>query len=342
MYQIDNATSAASPPSVPAAGTAGYFTNGVPSVTAPTTVEDWWLNMIQTELVNIATMDGASLDKTDNGQCAEVLDPIRALKADASNTGSVTTSHRAAVMASASSTATNSSGAFVAACNTVTADGSLSALIASQGAGGANPAAGGTRSAVIASLGTSGVADISADADSSAIIASEGPCTTTSGDSRQLIGASISGTAAGENAAVLASDACSTSGGTSKSCAVVASTDSIAGDGAGIDNAFVAASDGTGNNVQAGGDQSAVIASTNGSYAGGNMSLVAASDDADATATRSAAFASLTSRASAAGSMVVGSRFAEVGSANYIGGGASAGSITFSGSDQNLSGRWIW
>ena len=115
MYQIDNATSAASPPSVPAAGTAGYFTNGVPSVTAPTTVEDWWLNMVQTELVNIATMDGASLDKTDNGQCAEVLDPIRALKADASDTGSVTTSHRAAVMASASSTATNSSGAFVAA-----------------------------------------------------------------------------------------------------------------------------------------------------------------------------------------------------------------------------------
>lgn len=338
MYQIDNATSAVSPPAVPAAGAAGYFTNGVPSVTAPTTVEDWWLNMIQAELVNVATMDGASLDKADNTQCATVLEPILALKSGGINTGSgVTTTYKTALLACNTSQAATSSGTAAAiASSDVAALGTSTAIAGSSGSGGGVVTAQGLRCFVAACYSHSLGAEVTCEADTSVILASEGAITASSGGSRQMIAACDDGPSGtvtvGDNVAVIASEESKTQGAGSKNCAVIASQASDAGTGGGAQNCIVLASDFAG----ALGDSSAVIASENTAIASGNMSLVAASYDSAATANRSAAIASLDSRASAPGSMVLGSRFAEVGSSNYIGGGASSNNITFNGSDQNL------
>nr|MCV4207581.1 hypothetical protein [Roseomonas sp. SXEYE001] len=53
MRRIKSPTAVASPPAVPTlAGVEGYFTNGNPAAGVPATrVPDWWLNMVQEELL---------------------------------------------------------------------------------------------------------------------------------------------------------------------------------------------------------------------------------------------------------------------------------------------------
>ena len=106
MYRIDNATSAGAPPVVPGAGAEGYFTNGTPPVTPATIVDDWWCNMIQEEMRNLATLRGAATDKTNNAQAKTALEDILALRADVADTGTVTNTWLRSVLVSQSSKAT--------------------------------------------------------------------------------------------------------------------------------------------------------------------------------------------------------------------------------------------
>ncbi|MFX1674042.1 hypothetical protein PWR63_17550 [Paraburkholderia sp. A2WS-5] len=77
MFQTDQATAASSLPAPAAAGTPGYFTGGNPaSGVAATIVDADWLNMVQQELVNVATATGQTLSKTTYNQ---VLLAIQAL-----------------------------------------------------------------------------------------------------------------------------------------------------------------------------------------------------------------------------------------------------------------------
>lgn len=62
MFGIDNGTQAASPPAIPAAGTPGYFQQGLPGTS--TVVSDWWCNQVQQELLNLLTTAALSPVKT--------------------------------------------------------------------------------------------------------------------------------------------------------------------------------------------------------------------------------------------------------------------------------------
>lgn len=153
MHQIDNAYAVASAPTVPAPGTKGWFTEGNPPVTPPTPVPDWWLNMVQAELVAILTMAGVAQDKADNGQIADILRGALALVAHDTDTGFDTTTETRALVAATNSKASGADSAvvaseglqatgvrsFVAACYTTgpsSVSGTSSAALASDG--GAN------------------------------------------------------------------------------------------------------------------------------------------------------------------------------------------------------------
>lgn len=65
MFRIDNTTSAAAAPAVPAADTEGFFTSGNPVSGIPATViPDWWLNMIQEEIRAVVVAAGLTPSKT--------------------------------------------------------------------------------------------------------------------------------------------------------------------------------------------------------------------------------------------------------------------------------------
>jgi hypothetical protein len=79
MQRIHDPTAAPALPATPAlTGPTGYFTWGVPGVTAPTIVRDWWLNMIQEELLALLTAAGITPDTT-GANNTQVLQAIRAL-----------------------------------------------------------------------------------------------------------------------------------------------------------------------------------------------------------------------------------------------------------------------
>ncbi|MGF6792782.1 gp53-like domain-containing protein [Paraburkholderia sp. 35.1] len=64
MYQIDNATVAASQPPSTAQGATGYFTDGNPASNIPATiVPAEWLNSVMMELMNAVTGSGQTLNK---------------------------------------------------------------------------------------------------------------------------------------------------------------------------------------------------------------------------------------------------------------------------------------
>jgi hypothetical protein len=74
MYRIDNSTSAAAPPAYPAAGAAGHFTKGNPGTATPATVvEDWWLDQIQEEIINVITDAGLVPAKATNTQLRDAI-----------------------------------------------------------------------------------------------------------------------------------------------------------------------------------------------------------------------------------------------------------------------------
>lgn len=74
MFRIDVATAAGVIPTPAAAGTPGYFTNGNPATSTPSTVVDAdFLNMMQEELYAIATALGAAASKTTRNQALTAI-----------------------------------------------------------------------------------------------------------------------------------------------------------------------------------------------------------------------------------------------------------------------------
>lgn len=90
MWTIDNSTSVADKPTKDAAVETAprYFFDGDPAEgILATVIPDWWLNMVQSELVAIAQLLGASPDRDDDAQCATALDGVRALRAFDADSG---------------------------------------------------------------------------------------------------------------------------------------------------------------------------------------------------------------------------------------------------------------
>lgn len=74
MYQIDNATAAATQPASTAAGTPGFFTDGSPAGGVPATiVPAEWLNSVQQELINAITTSGQTPNKAAFNQLSTAL-----------------------------------------------------------------------------------------------------------------------------------------------------------------------------------------------------------------------------------------------------------------------------
>jgi hypothetical protein len=74
MFRIDNATSQASPPTYPSAGTPGHFTKGNPgSGVASTVLDDWWVDQVQEEICNVVGATGITLAKGTNTQLRDSI-----------------------------------------------------------------------------------------------------------------------------------------------------------------------------------------------------------------------------------------------------------------------------
>ena len=81
MFRIDTSDAAAVAPTVPAAGTEGYYQEGNRSSgLLATKVPAWWLNMIQEELRGLVVGAGHTPSKTDNTQVLAAVN-VRARKA---------------------------------------------------------------------------------------------------------------------------------------------------------------------------------------------------------------------------------------------------------------------
>jgi hypothetical protein len=294
VYYPDNATSAGAAPAVPAviSGVPSYFTSGVPSVTPATVVDDWWLNTVLAELVALAVIDGAALDKANNDQASEALQPIRGIKGAVADSGVVSTTFKAAVVASTSGRANNATGAFAAACVFGRATGASSAVVAATGTIAASCDASGANSLVAASFGTSAVNAVTAAGDRSAVLASKSTsagAVITHADSEASAAVACVEGSAGLSVNGIGTGAFACKGGfvqtsTSTACAIIASQDCAAGD-TGVTGAACIASGGS---SAADGDFSATLASSAGSYASGDRSLVAASMNCDASGAQSA------------------------------------------------------
>ena len=104
MFRVDTPTAAGTLPTPSAAVSPGYFTEGDPqNNVAATLIKADWLNGVQEELAAAATIRGAALDKTDNGQVAAVLAHALALSTAAATgavSGLTTPRTRAALAAS--------------------------------------------------------------------------------------------------------------------------------------------------------------------------------------------------------------------------------------------------
>src|SRR5208283_1937895 len=65
MQRIYDPTAAATLPAPPSlTGTVGYFTGGVPGISAATRVRYWFLNMLQEELMALLALAGITPDTT--------------------------------------------------------------------------------------------------------------------------------------------------------------------------------------------------------------------------------------------------------------------------------------
>lgn len=74
MFQTDQPTAVSSIPTPTAAGTPGFFTGGNPGAGQPATIVDNdWLNMIQSELMNVVTASGQTPSKTTYTQVLAAL-----------------------------------------------------------------------------------------------------------------------------------------------------------------------------------------------------------------------------------------------------------------------------
>lgn len=159
MHRVDSANSVAVRPTPAAPGTPGFFSDGPPGTVADA---DSW-NAFQEEFADvIETIGGLSLDKADVNQLRKVLEVrIKAIRNASSDTGSLSTAHTAAVIASFTSRASGSPSAVVAGDSLSHASGDRSLVAASAGG-----EADGDNCAVVAS------AVVDNDGDQSAIVAS--------------------------------------------------------------------------------------------------------------------------------------------------------------------------
>ena len=74
VYRIDDATAAATLPTIEAAGTGGYFTEGNAGAGTPATlVRASWLNMVQEEMVAAISAGGLSPNKSNRAQLATAM-----------------------------------------------------------------------------------------------------------------------------------------------------------------------------------------------------------------------------------------------------------------------------
>jgi hypothetical protein len=79
MQRIIDVTAAATPPTVPVlSGPVGYFTEGVPGISAATRVRAWWTNMVQEEIMSVLVAAGVTPDTTGTN-LAQLLAAINAL-----------------------------------------------------------------------------------------------------------------------------------------------------------------------------------------------------------------------------------------------------------------------
>lgn len=233
MHRVDTATAVSGAPSYGAAGpvSGGRFTAGVPGVADGTIPGEDFFNQLMMEVCNACTDDGAALNKASDRQLADRLAPLKALKAAATSTGAVSTTHRRAVLAAfdcassgAQSVAAASSGATVsgtysfaaATFSACAATGTCSGLVAAQAS-----VASGTRSfaAAVNNCETPGENAVALAADgcqvegtNSGVLAAVG-CTTTDAWAQQAAVAAEDCTLEGTNVAALASKDCDVKAG---------------------------------------------------------------------------------------------------------------------------------
>lgn len=69
MYRIDSTTAVPLAPAIPPAEPERFWGR-------ETAIEDWWLNMIQEEILNVVLAAGLVPDKTDNNQLSKAIDAL--------------------------------------------------------------------------------------------------------------------------------------------------------------------------------------------------------------------------------------------------------------------------
>jgi len=255
MYRIDNANSVGAPPAVPAPGTEQYFTEAAPATQVP----DWWLNMVQEELRNLATLKGAATSKTTLDQCATAVEmAVLAIESHASDTGHVTPTNDNVVIGSYLSKAAGTN-ASVLAANRAVASGNRSAVVASFASANGDIDASGNESFVAACNGQNSTNPLGATGTTSAVIASaDAAAQILRAASWYTFVAASKATGAQTQAAGI---------GTS----IISSIDTGQCQG---DYSFTAACDDA--STGASGDYSAILASDAGAYTGAVQSFVAA------------------------------------------------------------------
>lgn len=244
MERIRTSTNTATDPQgaglyVAGPNAAGYFTDGTPAAGDGTIPGALWFNQVQEELAQAIVHDTAivsALDVTLDNQLATAIGALKTLRSHATDTGSLTTTHLRALIASQTSRADGAAAACIASL-TGRASGALSATLAAAAA-----VASGTNSLVAAAL------DSDATGTRTAVIASNNSDATTGTDAACL--AATQSLASGVSSAVVASDTSTASG---ISAAVVASDTATASG----DKSLVGAS----NSSTASGAESAVLAS---------------------------------------------------------------------------------
>lgn len=309
MQLLDFGDQAASPPAIPAAsGTPGYFTDGTPPATPPSAVHAASLNAMMVEITSVITEFGVALDRTDNGQVADIL--AARIKGILCGTGSAVSGDTADVS--------------LVAVYRGAADGDRAAVIASSGAvaGGASLTAGGTNTAIIASDGA-GNPGIDLDGTNAAIVASTGNGT----DSLAITGANNAIIASSGTAA----DPVTIAGG--KSAAIAVEEGVI--DGSSNTAVLLAC----GNCTVESGDSAAAIASGGSQVRGSESAIVASSASETNSGGETSAIVGVNGGVTGTTSqaVLVASENAELAEDNCLAGGYSAVGITPADANQNLT-----
>lgn len=349
MHLQDWGIVAASADAKPSASvTPGYPTNGSPPGTSPTVLDAAYLAVLISELY-AAVDEFGTPDRADDEQLAAILAArIHGILGDASDTGSVTTAHLRAVIASTTSQASGAE-SLVGASDDMAATGVNSVALGSDGNGSLQSVAA-LRSLVAASLscGTAGsggreavvlgseLSSTSATARAASVLSAlyalvtgtRGAVIASEGTSGVSVGVT------GTNSATVASlrtDG-STDAGGAQSLVAACEDSAISG---GTEVALIAAEDCT---VTGGGQGAIIGADTSTMSTGANMAVIAASDCDNRGASQTAMIGSTGCFVSASSNaLLLGSVNTELYNyTNGFGGGWDTTPISFSGAKQNL------